>query len=139
MSEIDKTTKQEVVSTIKTTYLYAKNNTTLSKSNNLLKEDARELLDLLDTNNKEDILDVLFECLITCAGKQITLDGDDTLIRQEILYLNNENLSCNDLVCKVIVCVEDDNIIDALGYLEDVVYQINLDVVSYFEYKLKEL
>lgn len=137
-TELDKSFKKEVIFTLKKLYHKACNSEELFTVDEI-EENLRELKNGVVNSDVDIVKEVLFDCIYKVANTQNVSDGySNMVVFSDIIYLNKEDMVCEELIDRAINSLNKDSFIDCLGYLEDLCYQLKLDVCGYLTKRLED-
>jgi hypothetical protein len=94
-----------------------------------VKAELKETIKALKEGNLGELVDGSLDLGVTLSFLIMIIDGDTSICDNAPLYLNNEDLTVEELVPLITNCIDTENYIDALGYTEDLIYQVNGDAV----------
>lgn len=140
MSNLDKDNKVAVAKAIQELYINTRKvnsiagnaSLDISRFDNQLETVLDELKELnagLATDDPGEVVDGTIDLLVTLSELVCIIDGNDDLTRDAPKYLNSDGSSVYELVSVINLCILDKNYIDALGYTEDLTFQLNADMV----------
>tara|TARA_R110000851_G_scaffold97008_1_gene210428 strand:- start:867 stop:1568 length:702 start_codon:yes stop_codon:yes gene_type:complete len=95
-----------------------------------VKSELKETIKALEDNDLGELVDGSLDLAVTISFLIAIIDGNDSITKNAPLYLNPEDLTAEELVPIIAQCIDTENYIDALGYVEDLIYQVNGDAVA---------
>ena len=138
---LNKPTKQQIAEAILELYKASRKfniiagNKSLDKKRlhnqiNLVKSEFNETLNAVIDSDPIEIVDGCCDLLVTLCEAEMIEAGETFLLDNAPIYLNEEDLTVEDLITnKIKLELEENNVIDALGYVEDLCYAINAPMI----------
>ncbi len=96
----------------------------------LVKSELKETIKGLAENNLVEVVDGACDLAVTLSELVNIVSGNDDLLKDAPRYLNPENFSVETLVDCIAVSLHEGNYIDSLGYVEDLIFQLNAEMVG---------
>ena len=140
MIEMNKTSETEVSQAILALYKNTRKVNTIAGNGALVmdrfdtqlenvKSELKETIDGLAENNLVEVVDGCCDLLVTLSELVMIMDGNESLLANPPMYLNMEGFTVETLIDCIKVDVHNGNYIDALGYTEDLAFQLNANMV----------